>query len=559
MPYRCSIFLVLICASAMLTAQRDFYTYHDFTRSDTLRGSLRPERTSFDVTFYGLHLDIAVARQELSGYVDIDYQVVAPTRRLQLDLYENMEIDGVESGGKQLDFNRQGNAFFVTLPSRQEPGERHRLTVRYHGRPQVADNAPWDGGFVWSRDERDRPWIGVACEGVGASLWWPNKDHLSDEPDSVLISVTVPAELTVVANGNLREQEELEDRTRFDWFVSYPINNYNITLNVGHYDHWNREYYSRIDGDTLDLDFYVLDYHLATAKKHFEQVDTLLSAYEYYLGKYPFWEDGYALIEAPYLGMEHQSAIAYGNHFMRGYLGGMIPQGQDFDYIIVHETGHEYFGNSIGATDLAEMWIHESFTTYLEALYVEYVYGYPEAIRYLGGQRSLIYNQEPILGPAGVNWHDWAGSDHYFKGSWVLHTLRHAIADDELWFELLRDFYQTYRYQIIETQDFIDFVNTATGSDWTAFFEHYLWQPKLPKLEIERIRRGRDTQIRYRWDSPVANFAMPIWLGTADDQRWVTPRVGMWQTEVFSRTTPEEIVIPTDLFLIDVVERAGGE
>jgi aminopeptidase N len=539
-------------ASAVLVAQRDFYAFHQFERADTLRGSMRPERTCFDVTFYGLHLDLAVERRQLSGYVDIDYRVVEPTRRLQLDLYENLRIDAVESQGKRLAYEREGNAFFVDLPARQLPGEQHRLTVHYHGSPQAAENPPWDGGFVWSQDERERPWVGVACEGVGASLWWPNKDHLSDEPDSVLISVTVPKELTVVANGNLRETEEMEERTRYDWFVSYPINNYNVTLNAGHYAHWNREYYSRLDGDTLALDFYVLDYHLATAQKHFAQVDTLLAAFEHYLGKYPFWEDGYALIEAPYLGMEHQSGIAYGNYFSRGYLGGMIPRGMDFDYIIVHETGHEYFGNSIGATDLAEMWIHESFTTYLEALYVEFVYGYPEAIRYLVSQRPMIYNQEPILGPAGVNWHDWAGSDHYFKGSWVLHTLRHAIGDDELWFGLLRDFYRQHAYQTITTQQFIDHVNAATGTDWTAFFEHYLWYPQLPVLELELVARGRDTEVRYRWNSPVAELAMPVLLGPEDDRRRVTPRVGSWQSERFARTRPEAIQVAEDLFLIEV-------
>jgi aminopeptidase N len=244
---------------------------------------------------------------------------------------------------------------------------------------------------------------------------------------------------------------------------------------------------------------------------------------------------------------------------MRGYLGGMIPRGMDFDYIIVHETGHEYFGNSVGARDLADMWIHESFTTYLEALYVEYVYGYPEANRYLANQRPLIYNQEPILGPTDVNWHDWFGSDHYYKGSWVLHTLRHALGNDEQWFDLLRGLYKHFSYQTIATADVIDYVNETTGQNWSAFFEHYLWYPQLPVLELELTQRGRDTQVRYRWKSPVPDFAMPVLIGPADDRRRLTPRVDTWQTVEFARTSAKEIDADRERFLIEVVKVGDGK
>ncbi|MCB0636685.1 MAG: M1 family metallopeptidase, partial [Lewinella sp.] len=411
--------LLATSAAAQIPA---FYRDYTFTTADTLRGALRPERTCYDVTYYGLHLRIDPRKQQLQGYVDIDFTAVANFSRLQIDLYDNMQIDGITFADVPLEWERDYQAIFVNFPETVPAGTRGTLRVTYHGEPQTARMPPWDGGFVWTQDRQGRSWSAVACEGDGASLWLPNKDHLSDEPDSVLISVAVPKDLMCVANGNLREVEDEGAFTRYNWFVSYPINNYNVSVNIGHYAHFSDEYYAQ-DGDTLALDYYVLDYNEARAREHFTQTKTVLAAYEHYLDKYPFWEDGFALIETPYLGMEHQSGIAYGNKYMRGYLGGMIPRGMNWDYIIVHESGHEYFGNSISCNDLAEMWIHESFTTYLESLYVEYTMGYKDAVRYLVSQRSSILNQEPILGPANVNWEDWQGSDHYFKGSWMLHTL----------------------------------------------------------------------------------------------------------------------------------------
>lgn len=526
-----------------------FYSDYAFTPADTLRGSLRPERSCYDVTFYALHLRIQPEKRLLDGYVDIAFRAVTDFARLQLDLYENMAIEAITYQGKALAFERVYNAVFVNFPETVSAGTRDELRVRYRGKPTEAKLPPWDGGFVWSTDQRGRPWIGVACEGDGASLWWPNKDHLSDEPDSVLISVAVPKELLCIANGNLREVTEEGDLMRYDWFVSYPINNYNLSVNIGAYTHFNDTYLSQ-DGDTLALDYYVLDYNEQRARRHFTQTQSVLAAYEHYLGKYPFWEDGFALIETPYLGMEHQSGIAYGNKFMRGYLGGMIPHGMNWDYIIVHETGHEYFGNSISCNDLAEMWIHESFTTYLETLYVEHTLGYEEALRYIVSQRPFILNQEPILGPPGVNWENWKGSDHYFKGAWMLHTLRHALGDDESWFALFRDFYQENAISNVTTRDFVDFVNARTGEDWSAFFEQYLAYTDLPVLEYGLEQLGDDLEVRLRWKTDVPGFNMPVLVGTDGDWQRVRPATGNWIKLLLLDTEKGDFSVATDLFLI---------
>lgn len=535
-----SFFMLLVIIKS-LNAQPDFYANYPATLADTLRGSLRPERTCFDVTFYGLHLSVDIDKEALSGYVDIDFIMQADSRYIQLDLDARMTIERVLLAGEAMSFYRgnapssgelgeqqiDGNsAFFVDFGRELSRNTKHRLRVHYAGSPQKALNPPWDGGFVWARDAKDRSWVGVACEGAGASLWWPNKDHLSDEPDSVLISVRVPKRFFVAANGNLREEKELKESglKQYDWFVSYPINNYNVSINIGHYIHFSDEY-KAADGESLALDYYVLDYNKSRAEQHFKQVSPMLEAYEHYFGKYPFWKDGYALIETPYLGMEHQSGIAYGNRYMRGYLGGMIPKGMNWDYIIIHETGHEYFGNSISITDHAEMWIHESFTTYMEALYIEYIYNKNRAVEYLQMQRPYIQNKSPILGPLGINFDGWAASDHYYKGAWILHTLRQVIKDDPLWFGALRELHRRFRHSSVKTQDIIDFFNEYTQADHTAFFEQYLRYPDLPVLELQDQPEG----LAYRWRAGAKDFNMPVPIILGGQAIRIQPTTYQWQ------------------------------
>lgn len=547
---RSLIFSCLFLLSTALLAQVDFYKDYDFNYGDTLRGSLRAERTCFDVLHYNLDIQLNPKKKYIKGQVGIRYAVVEDFSTLQLDLYQNMAIDRILWQGKELKYRRLYDAVFITFPETQLQGKQDSIQVYYQGTPTEAKNPPWDGGVVWSKDKQGRPWFAVACEGDGASLWWPNKDHLSDEPDSMLISLTVPEELMAVANGSLRQVVEKEDYTRYEWAVTYPIDNYNVTFNVGHYVHFADEY-KAFDEAPLALDYYVLDYNEEKAQKHFKQTHEVLAAYEHFMGKYPFWNDGFAMVETPYLGMEHQGAIAYGNRYMRGYLGGLIPLDMHWDYIIVHETGHEYYGNSIGCSDMAEMWIQESFTTYLEALFVEYIKNKADAYRYLQTQRSFILNQEPILGPKGVNFENWVGSDHYYKGAWVLHSLRNAINDDELWFKLFRQFYQENQLSLVNTQDVIDFYNKHTSKDWSAFFEQYLTYPTLPVLEYQIKEKKDEIIISYRWQADVAAFDMPIVIRVGDQyESSIEPNTQKWQKLSIIDAKADDVSFATDLFLI---------
>ena len=454
------------------------------TRADTLRGALRPERTAFDVVHYALEVELLPASETLRGEVAVAYRGVEPADTIQLDLAPQLEITSLTQGGREVGFRREHGAVFIGLTSPTQPGRLDTVVVGYAGRPVAAVNPPWDGGLSWSRDTLGRPWIGVSCEGLGASAWWPNKDHLSDEPDSAAVAVIVPEPLEAIANGQPRGVEALPGgRRRFRYAVTYPINNYNVTLYAGHYAHFTDTLAGEAGTEPLELHYAVLDYNLDRAREHFRQVKPMLRCYEDLLGPYPFPRDGYRLVEAPYLGMEHQSGIAYGNDFQRGYAGGMIPDDMDWDYLIVHESGHEYFGNAVSVSDHAEMWLHESFTTYLEALYVECRYGSEAYRRYLDCQRALITNQEPLLGPLGVNYTDFASADYYFKGAWVLHTFREAVGDGPF-LAVLRDFYRRHAIGHVQTTDWLAAVEERFGERYATFWRHYLERGNLPELRV---------------------------------------------------------------------------
>jgi aminopeptidase N len=516
MKYFISLFFIL------------FTTWHinaqsKFTLADTLRGSLRPERTCFDVIYYNLDLLVNIKKQRISGFNDIHFRIVEETSEIQLDLYENMKITSIEFQGRELNFRRVFNALFIQTPPLQV-GAVESVRVYYEGAPKISSLPPWDGGFVWKTDSHGNPWIGVACEGAGASLWWPNKDHLSDEPDSMSIHVTIPNDLMCVANGNLRKATSLEGGLKkFSWHVQYPINNYNVSINIADYAHFSDTYYA-FDGDSLDLDYYVLRENLYKAKSHFKQTSGVLEAFEHYFGKYPFWDDGFCLVETPYLGMEHQSAIAYGNKYQRGYLGSMIPRELSFDYVIVHETGHEYWGNCISVADHADMWIHESFTTYMESLFVEYHNGKEAATRYLNYQRPFITNRSPIVGPLHVNFTAFNGSDNYYKGAWVLHTLRNMMENDEDWFRILKKLYRMFACSIVETNDIVQFFNQETGLSLTGFFDQYLYHEKQPVLKYKLDMKGKRVVLTHQWDEKVTEgFSMPVFVGNANKEIKIFP------------------------------------
>ena len=505
-----------------------------FSRKDSLRGALRIERTCYDVHFYELDIRLDPVKRHLGGQVTMAFELLHHSEFLQIDLFENMHIDRIEWRGAALDFHREYNAVFVDIKALQ-PGQ-HEMNIRYGGEVTRGRVLPWDGGFLWTTDREGNPWITVACEGTGASLWWPNKDHLSDEPDSMIIRCTVPDSLFCVSNGSFLGSFPAENgMKRYDWKVHYPINNYNVTVNVGKYAHFTDTFIMET-GEALALDFYVMPYNLNKAKVHFKQVHDVLAALEYYFGPYPFPKDGYALVETPYLGMEHQGAIAYGNKYMRGYLGGRQPADMDQDYIILHETGHEYFGNLISCRDHAEMWIHESFTTYLESLFVEYHMSKEDALRYLLYQRPYIKNSSPMLGPLHVNFDDWGHSDVYYKGAWMLQTLRAGLNNDPLWFDILKSMTSEFAYKTISSDDMIQYISKKSRRDWTAFFEHYLRHAGLPVLLMKKID---DATTALKWDSPVPGFDLPLHWSSESGFHSAYPGTDTW-THVPTASLGEE-------------------
>ena len=528
-----------------------------FTRQDSLRGTLSPIRSCYDVTFYDLKLKVIPTSQSIEGSNTIYYKSTTDFKKMQVDLYANMQIINISQHDKPLKFSRDGNAIFIIFSDIQKKGEAYSIKIDYRGKPQIAKNPPWDGGFTWKKDLNGKDWIVVSCEGTGASLWFPNKDHLSDEPDSVRITCAVPKGLTCVSNGNLRSTKDLKAETQvfdnkqldkipsipyteFRWFVSYPINNYNMTLNIADYANF-KDTYTAQDGEKLDLDYYVLKPNLEKAKIHFKQVKPMLACYEKYFGKYPFWKDGYALVETPYWGMEHQSAVAYGNNYKNNEYG--------FDFIIIHESGHEYFGNSLSCNDHAEMWIHESFTTYMEALYVECTQGYEMSIQYLEKQKAGIRNREPLIGPMGVNYSQ-PDSDIYYKGTWMLHTLRNVVNDDKIWFETLKGLTAKFRITNVTTQQIIDYFNEKTGKNLTSFFDMYLKTKHIPTLQYQLIPNNDTVELRYRYKD--ANDSMPIKAGFGSQMYEVIMPNNEWQTKIFQKVEARELKIATELFYVKV-------
>ena len=473
-----------------------------FTRADSLRGMLTTLRSCYDVTFYDLEVKIDVKRHFISGSNSIHYTVVQDFDSLQIDLVAKMKIEKIVFNGIELNYRRDLNTVVVKFLEMQKQGNQGIISVYYSGVPQIAKSPPWDGGFVWKRDAHGVDWVGVACEGAGASLWWPCKDHLSDEPDSMALTFIVPSGLTCVSNGILLEKKVNEDGTSgWKWFVSYPINNYNVTVNLANYSHWHDIYIH--ESDTLPLDYYVLSDNTQQAKKHFEQVKLMLACFEKYFGPYPFPKDGYALVETNYWGMEHQGAIAYGNNYENNKEG--------FDFIIVHESAHEWWGNNVSCKDVADLWIHESFATYAEALYVESTQGKEAGVEYLINQRWKISDKYPIIGPYGVNFQGTENdNDMYYKGSWMLHTFRNVLNNDSLFFSILKNIQLHFALQTITTEQLIAYINQQAGNDCSFFFDQYLRYPSPPVLEFRLHQKGKDTRLEHRWKADVPDFSMHV-------------------------------------------------
>ncbi|MGH7604999.1 MAG: M1 family metallopeptidase [Gemmatimonadaceae bacterium] len=552
--------LALVVAPSLASAQADT-AKPVFTHADTIRGSNTPERAWWDASFYDLHVRINPADSSIRGYNAITYRVVKPAREMQIDLQIPLVVDSIVQDGTELGARRDSNAFFVKLIAPQPIGAKKKISVYYHGKPVVAVRPPWDGGFIWARDSLARLWIATANEGLGASAWWPNKDIYSDEPDSQRIAITVPDSLIDVSNGRLRgvvldgkivdvlpEGGSKLPASHFwktyEWFVTNPINNYDVAVNAGHYAHFSDVYQG--EKGKLTLDFWPLDYHLDTARKQFQQVKPMLQCFESWFGPYPWYEDGYKLVEAPHLGMEHQSAVAYGNHYKNGYLGrdrSATGHGLLWDFIIVHESAHEWFGNSITMKDAADMWIHESFATYAEGLFTECTQGKKAGAEYTIGQRKLIRNDEPIIGAYGVN-HEGSG-DMYDKGANMLLTIRQLVDDDARWRGILRGLGKTFWHQTVTTRQIEGYISTQSGLDLSKVFDEYLRTTKVPTLEYKL----QGSRLSYRWSNVVPGFAMPVRITTSPGRlSWITPTES-WKTTTLRLDRPEDFHVDENFYV----------
>jgi aminopeptidase N len=546
-----------IAATAILLLSAGFFPANSYTQSTNgstpasapavlearlLRGAWGPYRANNDLLSYNLHVRVDPAVESIAGDNQIHFRMLVPGRRIQIDLYPDLKIEKITMDGQTLKYTRKDGAVFIDFPEQLNAGDDYTIDFFYSGSPKAVGRF---GGITFGKDPAGNPWIVTSCEDDGSSIWWPSKDQWRDEPqDGMLIEADVPDGLTDVSNGKFVSEKRMGDGyTRWTWHVHYPINSYDVSLNIGKYDH-----FSAHDGD-VPMDFYALPADLAKAKKQFVQARGLIDAMQHYFGQYPFIKDGYKLIQVPYTGMEHQSAVTYGNHFENGYYGrdwtgvGISPR---FDFIIIHESGHEWMGNSITARDVSDMWIHEGWDTYAEGLYVEYRWGKADGLKYVNGYKTKVKNQAPIITPHGI--FDQPNEDQYFKGALFLNTLRSVIDNDPKWFQLIHDYYQTFKYKTIMTEDVVWFFNQHSGMNLTPEFNQYLRHAAIPTLQLRfdpAVHR-----VSYRWKVDVDEFRMPVKVGDPKHWQVITPTTS-WQV-MPTTITKDNFQVATNLYYIEV-------
>jgi aminopeptidase N len=510
-------FIFILSASAQ-RAQRPL------TRQDTLRGSVTPERAWWDVMHYDIVVNPIFDSKTIAGGVAIKFKVLKPGTRMQIDLQQPLEVSQVLYGDKELSHTRDGNVFYINLPTAPAAGTVQTIKIAYKGKPREAVNPPWDGGWIWKKDAKGRPWMSVACQGLGASVWYPCKDYQGDEPDEgASLTMFVPDTLVAVGNGRMVEKEARVNQTKYRWEVKNPINNYNIVPYIGKYVTWHETF--KGEKGNLDCDYWVLDYELEKAKEQFKQVPEMLSCFENWFGPYPFYKDGFKLVQSPHLGMEHQSAVAYGNEFKNGYRGTDLSGsgwGLKWDFIIIHESGHEWFANNITTNDIADMWVHEGFTNYSETIFTQCKFGIEAGNDYVIGTRKNIQNDRNIIGTFGVN--RGGSGDMYYKGGNLLHTIRHAIDDDALFKKILRGLNSTFYHKTIDSKDVEAYISKESGKDFSKVFDQYLRTTQIPQLEF-KISSG---ELKYRWTECVPGFNLPLKVKAGNDT-WIKPTT-QWQT-----------------------------
>ncbi len=490
-----------------------------FTRQDTLRGTVTKEREWWDLKYYHLSVAVNPLDSSIVGNNIVRYKVLKPNNIMQIDLQPPLKISKVEQNNNMLQFSNEGKAYFIRLTETQKAGEVKEITIFYQGKPQVAKNPPWNGGVSWKKDSNGNDYIATTCQGDGASLWWPCKDHQYDEVDSMLISVTVPENLVDVSNGRLRSIINNSDNTKtYNWAVTNPINNYCVNMNIGNYLHFSEVYNG--EKGKLDCDYWVLPENLEKAKAHFKDVKRMFDAFEYWFGPYPFYEDSYKLVDVSYTGMEHQSSVTYGNLYQNGYRKrdeSRSGWGLKFDFIIIHESAHEWFGNSITSKDIADMWIHESFGAYSESLFTDYHYGKQAGNEYLIGTRANIRNNRPIIGFYNVN--SEGSGDMYAKGANMLHTIRQIVNDDTKFRNIIRGISKTFYHQTVTTEQIEKYISQESGLDLTSLFNQYLRNKEIPVFEYKVV----DSKIRYRWTNCIDGFNMPLRIFIDQKEKWVEP------------------------------------
>ena len=511
----CNFLLISIFCLTNISAQKN-----NFSRQDTLRGAITPERVWWNLLHYNLDMKVDPSNKSLSGSNTIRYKVLESNQLMQIDLQPPMKITTVKQGGVKLEFKREGNVYYITLKKVQKVGNINEIYINYQGVPKISNNPPWDDGLTWSKDKNGNDFIATSCQGGGASIWWPCKDHMYDEPEEgITLSITAPKHLTSVGNGRLIDTKENSDNTKtFTWQVVNPINNYGVNINIGDYVHFSEKY--KGEKGELDCDYWVLSYNLEKAKEQFKDASRTLEAFEYWFGPYPFYEDSFKLVEVPYLGMEHQSSITYGNGYQNGYKGYDLSQsgwGLKFDFIIVHEGGHEWFANNITNIDIADMWIHEGFTAYSENLFLDYHFGTEASNAYVTGTRKNIQNDKPIIGFYNVN--NSGSSDMYYKGANMLHTLRQVVNDDEKWRSILKGLNKDFYHQTVNTEQIENYLSQHIGINLSGFFDQYLRTTKIPVLEYKIDNK----HISYKWSNVVDLFSIPIKVTINDKEDWIIP------------------------------------
>ena len=501
----------------------------DYSLADTLRGSITPERAWWDLNYYHLNIEVNPYDSTIVGSNEVRYTVLDAGEIMQIDLQEPLQITRVTQDGQELEFTQNGAAHYIHLTKVQRIGDLNKIVVHYGGNPHIAKRAPWDGGITWTSDINGNPFAASSCQGIGASIWWPCKDHMYDEVDSMLVTVTVPEGLMDVGNGQLRSKTVADGKVTTEWYVDNPINNYCVNINVGDFVHFDEVYQG--EAGALDLDYYVLRDNLDKAKEQFKQVPMMMDAFEHWFGPYAFYEDGFKLVEAPYLGMEHQSSVTYGNKYTNGYLGQDLSGsgwGLRFDFIIIHEAGHEWFANNITYQDIADMWVHEGFTAYSESIYVEYHYGKEAGADYVIGTRARIANDRPIIGTYGVNAR--GSGDMYYKGSNLLHTIRQIVGDDELWRSTLRGLNKEFYHKTVTTDQIEQYMIDQLGVDLTDVFNQYLRDHHVPILEYRVGRNG----LAYRWSNVSPGFDMPVDIMINDTEQRLNAST-RWKTHSFDQ------------------------